>query len=302
MKLSGAEREALHEYVEGRLASGSQWHAIAADLEAYTRGDDAKLTEAELDGLPELHRAWKRRRAFVEKQRQRGDRRAGTGGIAEVEVDWHAADEGAVKLDLLTEDRLPSLLQRAEALRAVMYLKRALLKARWKWVFFKNVSVPTGMTYEVCKKPGREKLADGTEAEWVSGAVITRRADGVACEVYEECRIRRPRPAGWTGCRTARLDLERRELIGEMIDMRDISARLAALMHVCLGGERSPFRNNEHLASLLGVSREAMRVRKKNIMREAGIRSAVGMAPNRAAGGRACQRNRKAAAQTNTDK
>ena len=87
--------------------------------------------------------------------------------------------------------------------------------------------------------------------------------------------------------------VERRELDGERIDVRDISARLAVVLHTCLGGQRSPFRNNEHLAQLLGVTREAMRVRKKRFIAEAGLRSAAGMAPNRARGGRATQAKRK---------
>ena len=133
---------------------------------------------------------------------------------------------------------------------------------------------------------------DGVECRWLWGAIIVRR-NGVVVEVLEECRKRQVcgpcRAAGKYGG----VMVERRELDGERIDVRDISARLAVVLHTCLGGQRSPFRNNEHLAQLLGVTREAMRVRKKRFIAEAGLRSAAGMAPNRARGGRATQAKRK---------
>ncbi len=294
MKLSRHEMDALCEYAEGRLAAGAPWHVIAEELEAYTQGEDAKLTEADLDSLQEWHRTWKRRGAFVDRQRRNGDCRGGAGGVAEVEVDWQAADAGAVKLAVQTEERVPTLAERAEALRVLMYLRKGLLKARWKWVDFKKVRVLAGSVVELVRGSGRIVRGDGSTAEWMSGAVIIRKTDGTLEAVYEDCRVRAVRPEGWRGSRGRwrTLELKRRELAGEIIDVRDVSARLATLLHVCLGGAHSPFRNNEHLATLLGVSREAMRVRKQKIIQHAGIRTAEGMAPNRAAGGRAAQRKK----------
>lgn len=292
MKLNRHEMNALCEYADGRLAAGAPWHVIAEELEAYTQGEDAKLTEADLDSLQEWHRTWKRRGAFVDRQRRNGDCRGGAGGVAEVEVDWQAADAGAVKLAVQTEERVPTLAERAEALRVLMYLRKGLLKARWKWVDFKWVRVPEGGVWEECRGPGRTVRADGSEAEWISEAVIIRGADGRVLEVYEEARRKQLRPEGWRGKNWRTLVLKRRELDGEIIDVRDVSAQLATLLHVCLGGAQSPFRNNQHLATLLGVSREAMRVRKQKIIQHAGIRTAEGMAPNRAAGGRAAQRKK----------
>lgn len=291
MKLSAQELAALCEYVDGRRAAGMSYEVIANELEPYTQGDDPRMSEEDLDGLEAWHRQWMRRRVYQRKQRQCGDVRGGSGGIAEVEMDWSDADEGKTRLDRVQSAAGPTLCARAETLRAVMYLKRGLLKARWRWVLFRNVELPEGVERVECVGPGCCELADGRVAEWMWGAVMFRKA-GEVLEIFEECRVRRERPAGWNGSRGRRIDLERRELDGEQIDMRDLSARLAALLHTCLGGAGSEFRNNEHLAQLLGVSREAMRVRKKRIMKDAGLRSAEGLVPARANGGRAGQRAR----------
>lgn len=299
MKLSANEMAALCEYVDGRRAAGATYEVIAGELAAYTvakKGEEPRLTEEDLDGLEGWHRQWSQRQAYLQRQRASGDVRAGS-KVAEVAVDWQEVDEGKMRLDGATSATDPALFERAETLRAVMYLKRGLLRARWKWVLFRNVGLPEGVECEECRGPGRCLMADGREAEWLVRAVIFRRKkDGAVTEVFEECRVRRERPVGWKGSRAVRMDLERRELDGEQIDIRDVSARLAALLHTCLGGARSPFRNNQHLAQLLGVTREAMRVRRLRIMQDAGLRSAEGLVPARANGGRAAQERKSRSA------
>ena len=292
MKLNKQELEAVCEYVDGRREAGASYEAIADELRPYTvpltRGGEPRLTEADLDDIERLHRRWKTRQLYLERQRATGDGRSGT-LVPEVAVDWQAADH--VKVETVPV-AAPSLFERAEALHVVMYLKRSLLSAEWRWVSYKTRTLTPGLEWRQHEGPGKLTLPDGKEAEWLWGAVVLSR-DGVVQEVFEECRKRSVKPSGWHGCLHPALEMERRELSGEAINAKDLSARLATLLHTCLGGKRSPFRNNEHLAQLLGVTREAMRVRKKRIMKEAGMRSAEGQVPERAKGGRAGVEKRK---------
>ncbi len=295
MKLSPQELAAVCEYVDGRRAAGVRYDDIAEELLVYTRpqrqGEEPRLSVTELDSLEIWHSQWKRRHAYLLRQRASGDPRGGTGGIIEVPVDFAEADAGVMVLRRESDRMEPSLAERADTLKAVMYLKRSLLRAKWRWTYYKTLVLRDGMTWCQVRGPGRIGLPDGTEGLWLSGAVIIRRGDAVT-EVMEECRKRRVQPAGWHGFEYPTLEVERIDLVGEKIDVRDIAARLAALLHTTLGGARSPFRNNEHLAQLLGVTREAMRVRKQRIMREAGMQSGQGLCPNRGNGGRASQARR----------
>lgn len=295
MNLSLTELAALCEYVDGRRAAGCTYDSIADDLAPYTLarpGAEPRMTEDDLDDLELWHRQWTRRQAYMERQRESGDPRGGTGGIAEVAIDWQSADAGAIKIDHSKAAPDITLSDRADTLQAIAYLKKGLLKARWKWVFHKLVPLLEGMTWETIRGPGSATLPDGTVAAWLSQAVILRRSTGIV-DVFSECRRKQIRKPGWMGGKHPRIVIQRREVDGEKIDVRDISARLATLLHTCLGPVRSTFRSNEHLAKLLGVTREAMRVRKKRIMTKAGIRSGEGLAPARAAGGRATQAKRR---------
>lgn len=295
MKLSAQELDALCEYVDGRREAGAGYDAIADTLQAYTvprkAGEAPLLTEEDLDNLEPLHRKWKQRQVYLEKQRVAGDSRSGT-QVPEVKVDWRLAADGYLNLKAAPPAE-PTIFERADALRAVMYLKRSLLRAKTRWVTCKTITLRPGMEWEEHRGPGKIVKADGTEAQWLWGCVVVKQGGAVKL-VMEECRKRALRPVGWHGHKHPALELERRELHGERIDVKDISARLATLLHTCLGGDKSPFRNNEHLAQLLGVTREAMRVRKKRIMQDAGLRSAEGLVPNRANGGRVAQERRKA--------
>ena len=295
MKLSPLECEALCEYVDGRRAAGAGYDVIAAELEPYTHGEDARMTDAELDVIEEWHRKWQRRQKYLEKQRASGDVRGGSGGIAEVGVDWQTAESAGVKVDHSAlgagRSEMESLLLKAEALRVVMYFKKALLRANYEWKFYRGVMLTDGVGYEAKRGPGRCRVGED-DVEWLWGAVVLRREGGGVFAVFEECRVRRLRPAGWKGQKFARLEMERRELDDDSIDVRDLSARLAALLHTCLGAAHSPFRNNEHLAQLLGVTREAMRVRGNRIREAAGMKSGQGLMPARGNGGRVSQAKR----------
>lgn len=296
MKLSREELDALCEYVEGRREAGAMYDAIAESLQGYTapgyKGGAPRLTEEDLENLEPLHRKWKQRQSYLEKQRESGDRRGGS-GVPETMVDWSGGDESRRHLKLDRPGVDPVIFERAEALKAVMYLKRGLLRAQWRWVTYKTITLRPGMEWEECRGPGKMCGPDGAEVQWLWGCVVVRQGGQVKL-VLEECRMRAVRSAGWHGFKCGALEVERRELDGEKIDVKDISARLATLLHTCLGGERSPFRNNAQLAELLGVTREAMRMRKKRIMKDAGMRSAEGQVPNRGNGGRVAQQRKKA--------
>lgn len=296
MRLSKLELAALCECIDERRASGASWGQIEEELAGYTvperAGVEPRMSEEDMGRLPELHRRWARQQEFVARQRASGDARAVSRGVAEVLLTEAAGVAEALPETVASVGpEALALASRVEALRVVRYLSDRLLQARWEWVLYRKISLKAGEVCEVREGVGRVDLGDGTEVSWMLGAVVICRGTLVRA-VYPECSLRGLRPVE-RGRRSPRAEIWRRELVGKEIDMRGLSASLAVLLHICLGGEHSPFRNNEHLAELLGVSREAIRMRKKSTMARTGIRSAEGLVPARAKGGKRTQELKK---------
>jgi hypothetical protein len=252
--------DAICEYVDGRRAAGDRWDVIE---EALAGG----VPEETLERLPELHRRWQRARRYEAQQAVVGDLRQGN-SVGAITVDWAAADEAALKLAVssgATAD--PTLAERAEALRVIEYLRTGLLQERWAWKFLARVPIDDDAQWVDMRGPGEVWLRDGRHVEWRARGVVVRRIIP-AGERPKGSFSRDPR---------RHLQIERMELDAAVVDPREISARLAALIHTFLGSAGSPWRNNAELAGALGVSRQAIQMRRKRLMRAAGARAGEGL-------------------------
>jgi len=273
---------ALAEWAAGRRAAGDSWAAMEEQL--------AGLPDEVVQQLPRLVDGWLGRQRLAAKREATHDRRAqGECSVA------------AVSLETLTDEAWagvapadPVLTDRANALRVVEYLRAGMLKARWRWRYLRWWRLTKGETWETASGPGIATLPGGEEVRWLIQAVVVRDASGGILAAFPECRAY-CRHHHWDGPRTSagpRLEIQRREADCRELDVRELAARLAAVMSAALGAAGSGIRDNAELARILGVSREAVRVRKLRITQAAGMRAVEGLAPARAAGGRASQRKR----------
>jgi hypothetical protein len=265
--------DALCEYADGRREAGERWDVIAERL--------AGIDEAVLEQLEELHRRWKGKQAYVERQLASGDSRVGVsvGAVVMAEcgdVGGAAGDEAA---DV-------SLSERAEALRVVSYLKGGLLQARYRWRYHGLHPMDEGEAVEDVRGPGSVELANGDVVTWWVRGVVVRASDGRAVRAWAEARPRKIIPEqsarpGWAAAKLSdprrHIQLERIDLDGEVVDAREISARLAAVLHTFLGTQGSPWRNNAELAEALGVSRQAIQMRRRRLLKAAGARTGDGI-------------------------
>ncbi len=264
--------DALCEYADGRREAGVRWDVIEEEM-------DGKVPQRVLDRLPSLHKAWARRRLYEQRQRVAGDRRQGE-SVAEVTVDWASADAAALKLDLAAVAGAAevALDDRAVALAVVRYLHAGLLQAKTRWRQWKEVRVGAGERLVRCWGPGRAVTVAGVEVSWLTCAVMVQAGEMIRA-VYPEARyqlltdamMRKHRLRGQY-CR-----IFRRELDAEVLSPKEVSARLAAVLHTFLGGAGSKWRNNAELAKALGVSRQAVQVRKRKLLKKAGARAADGL-------------------------
>lgn len=273
---------ALAEWAAGRRAAGDSWAAMEEQL--------ADLPEDVVRSLPALVEHWHARQRLAAKREAVCDRRAqGETSVA------------AQSLETLTDEAWagvapsdPILTDRANALRVVEYLRGGMLKARWRWRYLRWWRLTEGETWETVSGPGIATLPGGEEVRWLIQAVVVRDASGGILAAFPECRAY-CRHHHWDGPRTSagpRLEIQRREADCRELDVRELAARLAAVMSAALGAAGSGIRDNAELARILGVSREAVRVRKLRITQAAGMRAVEGLTPARAAGGRASQRKR----------
>jgi hypothetical protein len=273
MALSDDQREALCEYVDGRRAAGARWDEIEDAVAGM-------MTEEELGQLERWHKDWSRRRLYEARQRVAGDRRAGGESVAEVTVDWASPEAAALKLDLSAYAAAGDVVldDRAVALAVVRYLHEGLLTARVRWRYHAMVRLAAGERVVRVKGPGRAVTVTGLERVWLTCAVLRMVGNDVV-EAYPESRAWRQAEKdrakkGMVGeyCR-----IDRRELDGEALSPKELSARLAAVLHTFLGGAGSRWRNNAELAKALGVSRQAVQVRKRKLLTKAGARTAEGL-------------------------
>lgn len=255
--------EALCEYADGRREAGERWDVIAERLAG-------SIDETVLEQLEELHRRWKGKQAYVERQLVSGDARVGT-SVGAVVMDVGGDLGGAAGEDAADV----SLSERAEALRVVSYLKAGLLQARYKWKFWGRFAVDDGCSIDDVRGPGSVTLPSGESAQWWTRGVVVRAADGSVLQAWAEARVRCRRRNG-TGSRE-QIEIERLDLDGEVVDPREISARLAAVLHTFLGTQGSPWRNNAELAEALGVSRQAIQMRRRRLLKAAGARTGDGI-------------------------
>ena len=238
--------------------------------------------------LPALVASWLGKQRIATKRAATGDRRAqGETSVAAqsldatVEADW----AGVAPAD-------PVLVDRANALKVVQYLREGMLKARWRWRYLSWRRLREGETWETVPGPSEAVLPGGEVVRWLMQAVVVRDATGGILSAFPECRAfcrhyegRKP-----THRKGDCLEIQRREADCRELDLREVAARLAAVLSAALGAAGSGIRDNAELARILGVSREAVRVRKLRITQAAGMRAVEGLAPARAAGGKASQR------------
>ena len=300
--LPPAQLEALAEWAAGRRAAGDSWAAMEEQL--------ADLPDEVVSQLPRLVSQWYDKQRLAVKRAAAFDRRAqgevsvaaesiearAEGKFAGTELfrcvsefdqsnrrdDFEATWAGVAPAD-------PILTDRATALRVVEYLRGGMLKARWRWRYLRWWRLAEGETWETVSGAGSATLAGGEEVRWVVQAVLVRDASGGILSAFPECRayLRREEAFGRRHRNGDRLEIQRRESDCRELDVRELAARLAAVMSAALGATGSGIRDNAELARILGVSREAVRVRKLRITQAAGMRAVEGLAPARAAGGRA---------------
>jgi hypothetical protein len=237
--------------------------------------------------LPRMVAAWIDRQRLQVKRAATCDRRAqGETSVA------------AQSLETLTTEAWagvspadPILIDRANALRVVEYLRGGMLRVRWRWQYLRWWRIREGETWETSPGPGGATLPGGEEVRWLNQAVVIRDAQGTVLAVFPECRAyHKPKGTFGKGRLGDRLEIQRREADCRDLDIRELAARLAAVMSASLGAAGSGFRDNAELARVLGVSREAVRVRKLRITQAAGMRAVEGLSPARAAGGIASKR------------
>jgi hypothetical protein len=273
MALSDEQREALCEYVDGRRAAGVRWDEIEEAVAGM-------MSEEELGQLERWHKEWSRKRLYEARQRVAGDRRAGGESVAEVTVDWASPEAAGLKLDLSAYAAAGDVVleDRAVALAVVRYLHEGLLTARVRWRYHARVRLADGEKLVRVKGPGRAVTLAGVERVWLTCAVL-RMAGAEVVEVYPETRkkMMSERQLAAQGLRGRYVELERRALDGEALSTKEVSARLAAVLHTFLGGAGSKWRNNAELAKALGVSRQAVQVRKRKLLAKAGARTAEGL-------------------------
>jgi hypothetical protein len=266
--------DALCEYADGRREAGERWDVIAERL-------SGSIDEAVLEQLEELHRKWKGKQAYVERQLVAGDARVGcsVGAVVMDAVGDVAGAAGEEAADV-------SLSERAEALRVVSYLKSGLLQARYRWRYHGLHPIDDGETVEDVRGPGSVELESGDVVCWWVRGVVVRSAEGCPVRAWSEARARKIIPEqharpSWAAQKLSdprrHVQLERIDLDGEVVDAREISARLAAVLHTFLGSQGSPWRNNAELAEALGVSRQAIQMRRRRLLKAAGARTGDGI-------------------------
>ncbi len=283
------QMEALCEWAAGERAAGRSWAAMEEQL--------VELPEEVVRRLPQLVEAWLGRQRLLTKREANGDRRA-KGECSVGAQSLEVVPEGAVVAagEVVAD---PVLVDRANALRVVMYLRDGLLKVRWRWRYLRWWRLADGETWAIVPGPGEEALASGEVVRWQVQALVVRDAAGAVLGVFPECRAYH-KPEGTFGSRRligGRLEIQRREADCRELDMRELAARLAAVLATALGAAGSGIKDNAELARMLGVTREAVRVRKLRIAQAAGMRAQEGLAPARAAGGKASQRKRRGKAE-----
>lgn len=273
-----AQLDALAEWAAGRRAAGDSWGAIEEQLQ--------DLPDDVVSRLPSLVSSWLGRQRLATKRAATCDRRAqGEASVAAAsldampEADW----AGVSPAD-------PVLVDRANALRVVQYLRDGMLRSRWRWRYLRWWKLRDNETWKTVPGPGDATLPGGEVVRWLMQAVVVRDSSGGILAAFPECRAFLRGYDSRKRGQTISLEIQRREADCRELDLREMAARLAAVMAAALGAAGSGIRDNAELARILGVSREAVRVRKLRITQAAGMRAVEGLAPARAAGGKASQR------------
>jgi hypothetical protein len=237
--------------------------------------------------LPRLVAGWLDRQRLQAKREATHDRRAqGETSVAAQSIETLTTEAWA---GVSPAD--PILIDRANALRVVEYLRAGMLRVRWRWRYLRWWKLRDGQTWQTVPGAGGATLPGGEAVQWLNQAVVIRDEHGSILAAFPECRayLRREAAFGRRHRNGDRLEIQRREADCRDLDLRELAARLAAILSAALGAS-SGFRDNADIASVLGVSREAVRVRKLRLTQAAGMRAVEGRVPARAAGGIASKR------------
>jgi hypothetical protein len=270
---------ALAEWAAGRRAAGDSWVSIEEQLPGIP--DDV------ISQIPRLVAGWLDRQRLQAKREATHDRRAqGERSVAAQSIETLTTEAWA---GVSPAD--PILIDRVNALRVVEYLRAGMLRVRWRWRYLRWWRLRDGQTWQTVPGAGKATLPGGEAVQWLNQAVVIRDEDGAILAAFPECRAYLRREAAFGRRRIGdRLEIQRREADCRELDLRELAARLAAVMSAALGATGSGIRDNAELARILGVSREAVRVRKLRITQAAGMRAVEGRVPARAAGGIASKR------------
>jgi hypothetical protein len=277
--LQPEQLEALAEWAAGRRAAGDSWAAMEEQL--------AGIPDDVVADLPRLVAGWLDRQRLQAKREATHDRRAqGETSVAAQSIETLTTEAWA---GVSPAD--PILIDRANALRVVEYLRAGMLRVRWRWRYLRWWKLRDGQTWQTVPGAGGATLPGGEAVQWLNQAVVIRDEHGSILAAFPECRayLRREAAFGRRHRNGDRLEIQRREADCRDLDLRELAARLAAILSAALGAS-SGFRDNADIASVLGVSREAVRVRKLRLTQAAGMRAVEGRVPARAAGGIASKR------------
>jgi hypothetical protein len=279
--LQPEQLEALAEWAAGRRAAGDSWAAMEEQL--------AGIPDDVVADLPRLVAGWLDRQRLQAKREATHDRRAqGETSVAAQSIETLTTEAWA---GVSPAD--PILIDRANALRVIEYLRAGMLRVRWRWRYLRWWKLRDGQTWQTVPGAGGATLPGGEAVQWLNQAVVIRDEHGAILAAFPECRAYHKLSGTFAKNKKKRLgdrlEIQRREADCRDLDLRELAARLAAIMSAALGAS-SGFRDNAELARVLGVSREAVRVRKLRITQAAGMRAVEGLSPARAAGGIASKR------------
>jgi hypothetical protein len=276
--LQPEQLEALAEWAAGRRAAGDSWAFIEEQL--------PDIPDEVVADLPRLVAGWLDRQRLQAKRAASCDRRAqGETSVAAQSIETLTTEAWA---GVSPAD--PILIDRANALRVVEYLRAGMLRVRWRWRYLRWWKLKEGQTWQTLPGAGGATLPGGEVVQWLNQAVVIRDEHGAILAAFPECRAYHKLSGTFAKKRLGdRLEIQRREADCREMDLRELAARLAAILSAALGAS-SGFRDNADIASLLGVSREAVRVRKLRLTQAAGMRAVEGRVPARAAGGIASKR------------
>jgi hypothetical protein len=242
--MTAEQIEAIMEWVDGERAAGRRWDEIEERIEG-------QIPEELLNQLESMHRRWARGRL--------NERLAKEEREEELDGDRVAADPGRPSVALRAESSGAGVIEFL-AWRLIGRQPRA---GDVRWGRTTEIVVPAGHELEIRKGPGE---AAG-QRWWVCAVLLI--ADGKAVRVWPEARVRCVLRAGTAWMerkkyRTDRIRLQFLSLDEERLNAREISHRVAALLHAYLGSSTG-IRSNVELARLTGTTRQNISQMKQRV-------------------------------------